>query len=229
MEEASSPEIINKNTNIVDKVVFKGYKNGLTLIIPDTGRLDQFIDEIKLKLEQSQDFFKGAKIILDTGKRFLVEKERTTLVQLIKEFGLTPYFLEEIEFKPTKKPKNDNGIIEVDHFKATITVKKTVRSGQRVVFEGNLVIMGDVNPGAEVIASGDIIVLGILRGIAHAGAEGDESAQIIAFQLRPVQIRIAGVITRDAEEHPKHKYTGPEVAKIKDGMIVVEKYHPTLQ
>jgi septum site-determining protein MinC len=142
-------------------------------------------------------------------------------VGLIKEFGLKPRFAEA----PKNKVASDNEklVDETDHFKATVTVKKTVRSGQRISFEGNLVIMGDVNPGAEVIASGDIVVLGRLRGTAHAGAEGDETSQVIAFQLRPVQIRIAGVITRDSEPGPKVKYLGPEVARIKDGMIVVER------
>jgi septum site-determining protein MinC len=96
-----------------------------------------------------------------------------------------------------------------------------------VVFEGSLVIIGDVNPGAELVAAGDIIVLGRLRGTAHAGAKGDTSAQIFALQLQPVQIRIAGVITRAPEQDQPHSdFRGPETAKIKDGMIIVERYAP---
>ena len=43
-------------------------------------------------------------------------------------------------------------------------------------------IVSDVNPGAEVVAAGDIVVMGSLRGVAHAGAEGDASARIIAVR-----------------------------------------------
>jgi septum site-determining protein MinC len=223
MAEMPNPEPLSKVENAFENVVFKGYKTGLTLVIPEVGPLDGYLQEVKMRLDQSQDFFKGANIIIDMGKRSIAENERAFLTQLIKEFGLNPRFAEELKTKTTSNNDNDKMAIEADQFKATITVKKTVRSGQRISFEGNLVIMGDVNPGAEVIASGDIIVLGRLRGTAHAGAEGDETAQIIAFQLRPVQIRIAGVITRDSEPGPKVKYMGPEVAKIKDGMILVER------
>jgi septum site-determining protein MinC len=205
-----------------ETVVFKGYKSGLTLIIPETGPFEKYFEELKQRLEQSQDFFKGAKVSLNTGNRVLPESELSALVQLVKDSGLfLQHFPEEPKvFKPSRKSQSAK---EPDFFVATVTVKKTVRSGQRVEFEGNLVIMGDVNPGAEVVASGDIVVLGTLRGTAHAGAKGDLTAQIIAFQLKPVQIRIAGVFTRAPEKDRQFRYTGPEVAKIRDNRIVVER------
>ena len=42
----------------------------------------------------------------------------------------------------------------------------SLRSGQRVEFEGSLVILGDVNAGAEVVAGENVVVVGILRGLA---------------------------------------------------------------
>jgi septum site-determining protein MinC len=56
-----------------------------------------------------------------------------------------------------------------------------------------------VNPGAELIASGDIVVVGALRGVAHAGAQGDRTARVIALDFAPTQLRIATVIGADAE------------------------------
>jgi septum site-determining protein MinC len=223
MAEMPNPEAAGKMESTPENVVFKGYKTGLTLVIPDVGPLEGYLQDIRVRLEQSRGFFKGAHIIIELGKRLIAEKERLDLMETINGFGLNSRFAEELKNKAILSNDNERLTDEVDQFRATITVKKTVRSGQRISFEGNLVIMGDVNPGAEVIASGDIVVLGRLRGTAHAGAEGDETAQIIAFQLRPVQIRIAGVITRDSEPSPKVKYVGPEVAKIKDGMIIVER------
>ena len=73
-------------------------------------------------------------------------------------------------------------------FKREIAVSETkfhrgsLRSGQKLETEGSLVILGDVNSGAEVIASDNIVVLGALRGLAHAGAKGNEQA-IIAARL----------------------------------------------
>ena len=222
MAELLNSETFDKNESVSENVVFKGYKTGLTLVIPDVGPLEGYLQEIRARLEQSQDFFKGANIIIDQGLRAIVEQERSSLVQLIKEFGLNPRFTEELKTK-AKNTDNDKPLAESDQFEATITVKKTVRSGQRISFEGNLVIIGDVNPGAEVIASGNIIVLGKLRGTAHAGAEGDETAQIIAFRLRRFRSELPEYITRDSEPSPKVKYMGPEIARIKDGMISVER------
>ena len=222
MAEMPNPEVSGKEESSFENVVFKGYKTGLTLVIPEVGPWEGYLQDIRIRLEQSRDFFKGAHLIIDLGKRTIAEKERLDLRETIQEFGLKPRFMEEIKNKSGASIGSEKAD-ETDQFQATITVKKTVRSGQRISFEGNLVIMGDVNPGAEVIASGDIVVLGRLRGTAHAGAGGDETAKIVAFQLRPVQIRIAGVITRDSEPGPKAKYLGPEVARIKDGMILVER------
>ena len=73
-------------------------------------------------------------------------------------------------------------------------VKSSLRSGQKVEFEGSIVVLGDVNNGAEVIAGENIIVLGILRGLAHAGAKGNKEAIIAASSIEAPQLRIANII-----------------------------------
>lgn len=105
----------------------------------------------------------------------------------------------------------------------TILVKRTIRSGQSIQFDGNVVILGDVNPGSEIIASGNIVVMGALRGVVHAGATGNEEASVAAFKLQPTQLRIANHITRAPDGDyitPEH----PEIARIKDGVVVIELY-----
>lgn len=64
----------------------------------------------------------------------------------------------------------------------TLYIQRTLRSGQSITSDGNLVIIGDVNPGSEIIAKGDITVWGILGGIAHAGSEGNQYARIRALK-----------------------------------------------
>ena len=59
----------------------------------------------------------------------------------------------------------------------------SLRSGQKIEFEGSLVVLGDVNAGAEVLAGENIVVLGILRGMAHAGAKGNKEAIIAQLLL----------------------------------------------
>ena len=70
----------------------------------------------------------------------------------------------------------------------------SLRSGQRLEFEGSIVILGDVNGGAEVIAGGNVVILGTLRGLAHAGANGNKSAIIAANSIETLQIRIANIV-----------------------------------
>ncbi len=105
----------------------------------------------------------------------------------------------------------------------TILVQRTLRSGQSLQFDGNVVILGDVNPGAEVVATGNVVVMGSLRGVVHAGAGGDSNAAVYAFRLQPTQLRIANYITRapDGEENVS---TTPEVARIRDGVVVIEAF-----
>jgi septum site-determining protein MinC len=104
----------------------------------------------------------------------------------------------------------------------------TVRSGQLISYEGNLVVIGDVNPGGEVVATGNIIVMGSLRGMVHAGADGNKEAIVVAFNLQPMQLRIADVITRSPDEKElKNTFTFiPELAYVKDDIVYIERYLP---
>ena len=76
----------------------------------------------------------------------------------------------------------------------TMYHKGSLRSGQKIEFEGSLVILGDVNAGAEVIAEDNIVVLGALRGLAHAGARGNKEAIISCGVLDAPQLRIANIV-----------------------------------
>ncbi len=109
-------------------------------------------------------------------------------------------------------------------------VKATVRSGQTVLFDGDLVVLGDVNAGAEVIASGDVVVIGTLRGVAHAGSRGDRGASITAMRLEPTQLRLADFVARPPDGESARP-RGPEIARIQDGAVVIarlERYFPTV-
>ncbi len=99
---------------------------------------------------------------------------------------------------------------------STLYHRGTLRGGQALHNMGNIVLVGDVNPGAELIASGDIVVVGALRGTAHAGAQGDRSARVIALEFAPTQLRIATVIGADAQS-----IAGPQQATIEGDRIAV--------
>lgn len=70
----------------------------------------------------------------------------------------------------------------------------SLRSGQ---FEKHLfndvIVEGGINSGAELFVGGNITVLGAVRGRLHAGAAGDRTARIIAKNLNPELVSIAGI------------------------------------
>jgi septum site-determining protein MinC len=109
----------------------------------------------------------------------------------------------------------------------TLTVRHTLRSGQRVSFPGHVLVLGDVNSGAEIVAEGDIVVFGALRGLAHAGARGNTEAVIIALGIQPPQLRIGSVISRGSGGQARREAT-PEIARVEGETIVVETFRGRL-
>lgn len=173
-----------------------------------------------------------------SGKKLFVKRDKTEKQgevqnisegKHIEENDITIEFEEPVTSNVKNvSAKNNNNLVHKDNLDTftdenTILIKRTIRSGQSIHFDGNVVVLGDVNPGAEIIASGNIVVMGALRGVVHAGATGNEEASVSAFRLQPTQLRIANHITRAPDGEylaPEH----PEIASIKDGVVVIELY-----
>lgn len=68
-----------------------------------------------------------------------------------------------------------------------------VRGGEKLYAKGeSLLIIGSVKPNAEIIADGNIIVLGKLEGKAIAGGSDKTDAFVIAKEMKPSLLSIAG-------------------------------------
>lgn len=117
--------------------------------------------------------------------------------------------------------------IEIETF-STKYIKQTIRSGQVINYEGNVIIIGDCHPGSEINAYGDITIWGVLSGIAHAGAGGNKKARVRALKMNAIQLRIADCYSRRPDSLNKifvektNSFT-PEEARIINGEIVVFK------
>ena len=98
----------------------------------------------------------------------------------------------------------------------------TLRGGQALHHDGNIVVVGDVNPGTELVATGDVVVFGRLLGVAHAGAQGDVNARVYALHLDATQLRIATSIA--ANEGQRKAAAEPEVAFVRDNRIVIAPF-----
>lgn len=219
-------------------VTFKGTVNGLTIILKEEDEFKAILDQIEKKVQSAGKFFKGAKLHVKYRGRKLSREEEDTVFELlatksgaeIKSIGEER---EESQRTESAKPSQPQYKIKINNYffkgidqGASKFYRGTVRSGQLVSYEGNLVVIGDVNPGGEVIATGNVVVMGSLRGMVHAGADGNKDAIVVAFNLQPTQLRIADVITRSPDEKESRNALVPELAFVKDDMVYIEKYLP---
>ncbi|MBS4537174.1 septum site-determining protein MinC [Clostridium sp. D2Q-11] len=199
-------------------ISFKGNKDGIYIQIKE-GDFNLIKNQLINKLETTKEFFQGAKVV-DIKGGHLLEEEFNILVSLIEEFG--------IEVEIVEKELIEEDIEEILPFDGidignTKFLRHTLRSGQRVEFDGNIVVLGDTNPGSVIVAKGNIIIMGALRGIAHAGSDGNKEAIVAAFQMKPNQLRIADIIARSPDNEILSPQW-PEIAKIKDNTVMIEPY-----
>jgi septum site-determining protein MinC len=181
-------------TETKPRVTIKGVKEGLVFWIDDSCTFSEVIEELEHKLGKThRSFLSGPAVPVQVklGSRRPNEAEKEQIARIIAKGG--NLIVRSIESDSPEEPKP----LPPD---AVVLMKGIVRSGQTVRHEGNLLYVGDVNPGGTIVCTGDIFVLGALRGMAHAGAEGDQRAIIAASYMRPTQLRIADVISRPPDE-----------------------------
>jgi septum site-determining protein MinC len=201
-----------------DFISFKGTQDGIYIYIKE-GDFQHIKEELDMKLSKSGSFFKGGQIISFKGME-LSDEEESQLRSIIKnKYNIR--FLDKDIGEEEKKGYFD-GIEEG----MTAFIRTTVRSGQLIEYDGNVVVLGDVNPGGMIEARGNIVVLGTLRGIAHAGCDGNREAIVSAYNLQPTQLRIADLISRSPDDEIIQSSKWPEIAKIEGEEVVIETYLP---
>ena len=182
----------------------RGTRGGILLTITT----DDTTDSVAGGLQANRDAFTG-NVIIEVADRLewaVVEKAAAT----VAEIGGTVTEIRPVGAKLL--PRGETKIIG-----------RTIRSGGKVESTGSIVVIGDVNAGAELVAADDIIVLGTLRGVAHAGAAGNEKAVIWAQQIASKQLRI-GAALAEAGAAAAAAGAGPEVAMLHDGNIVLKPW-----
>lgn len=225
-------------TETNSSIQIKGLRDGLLVSLDDAPWEEQrtlFLTQV----DSQPAFFKGARLALDVASQVLHVNDLVDLRDQLSERGI---FLWAIisESPTTEKTAQLLGLAtriskprpeESRQFPAAgsgedgaLFLDKTLRSGTRIEFAGNVVVLGDVNPGAEIVAEGNVIIWGRLRGMVHAGSKGNKNAVICALDLSPTQLRIAEEVSAvlKPQENPK-----PEIARInKDGKLQAEFWSP---
>lgn len=125
-----------------------------------------------------------------------IEEEKIEVVEKSEEEIKAEEKLEEL-IDDENEQLTDKELAEYEISKLpTLYMQQSLRSGQTISYDGNIVLIGDVKPGSEVIAKGDITVWGVLGGVAHAGARGNDFAKIRALKIHAIQLRISGHYAR---------------------------------
>jgi septum site-determining protein MinC len=175
-------------------VQVKGNAKGFAIQIFEP-EFDEIRDEVIQMMQESKGFFKGAKFAGFQG-RHLREEEEANLLEIVE----SDFNLDAIKEEAVVEASCEESIVQVEPERVPLhVIARTLRSGQRIDVEGDLVLMGDANPGSILTATGNIVVVGALRGIAHAGINGDDGVSVSAYRLEPLQLRIADVIARSPD------------------------------
>ena len=182
-------------------------KDTIMIRISEGAEYKEIIECLNKKIPALKKLYKEEKNPIKVTGKILKNKEIEEIKKIIKD---------EIDVDIEFESPNELGLHGIkkafeQEIKNSDTkfYKGSVRSGQKIEFEGSLVVLGDVNGGAEVIAGENIVVLGALRGLAHAGAKGNKMAIIATNKLECPQIRIANIvkeIEKEESENNTYKY-----------------------
>lgn len=214
-------------------VQIKGIRDGLLATFSDAPWEEQRVALIT-QIDERSAFFQGARLAMDIGAQALkvndlvdlrdqLSERNVTLWAVVSESPLTEQTAQLLGLatrisKP--RPEETRHVLDAISNENALFVNKTIRSGTRIEYPGNIVVIGDVNPGAEIVADGSVIIWGRVRGMIHAGAKGDRSAFICALDLSANQLRIAEESSAMLKPQKDPK---PEIASInKEGRLQAE-------
>lgn len=180
-------------------------------VIPDDIRSNMQYVGIESDSSESQDYEADFEESSIQAEEEMEKEEMETIIE-------APSLIKEKEFILNENERQISG--------ETIYITQTLRSGQVVSYDGNVVIIGDCHSGSEIVATGDITIWGVLGGIAHAGACGDDNARIRALKIDAIQLRISKYFARrpdraNIEFTEKTNTFTPEEARVEDGGIFI--------
>ncbi len=201
-------------------IVLVGIKNNqISIRLNEDATQEQILESIKKKMTVIKKLCKEGKKTINVVGKVLKDKEKEEVKELINSEVKEEVIFEnenELGLHGIKKVYEQNVENSQTYF-----FKGSVRSGQKIEFDGSIVILGDVNSGAEVIAGDNIAVIGTLRGLAHAGAKGNKKAIIASHKIECPQLRIANIV-KEIEKEEIEESELKQFASIIDEKIVLE-------
>ena len=211
-------------------VILKGKKDRLVIHLNSEVDFLTLRDSLVEKIQEAKNFIGNVHLAIEFTNRVLTELEENVLIDLIKlnsDINIT-YVFSESGSGVNRKEK-------IKFFKAvteegpTKFFRGTLRSGSKIEYDGNIVVIGDVNPGAMLRAKGNIIVLGHLNGAVYAGLDDDKDAFIGANYMNPIQLVIGSTIAKPMQKeildtNKVDRKGGFKIAYIKNNEILIEDF-----
>ena len=201
-------------------ITIKAAKDEIIIKLNPELTQEDIIEKLKKKLTELKRLYKTAQNPIYVTGKDLSKNEELEIKNLILDkidveikfdsdmnlglHGIKKSFSKEIESSETK------------------FFKGSIRSGNKIEYNGSIVILGDVNFGAEVIAEDNVVVLGVLRGLAHAGAKGNKKSIIAASSIESLQIRIGDIIKEFEKNSEDEVVKRKNYAYVEDDQIIVE-------
>jgi septum site-determining protein MinC len=251
-EELDPDDAVFEDDITPSAVRIRGRPGGVLVEIDEEGEWKDILKLLEVRLAAAEGFFRGGRAVLEVGQRDVYEDELRKARELLARHDMTLVIVRSTSdltlqsslllglstsnqaAKPVEPDRGMAPVVPITQPKSPYFVHNgTLRSGQILRKAESIVIVGDVNPGAKVISSGDVMVWGRLRGIAYAGAGGNQKALVAAIEFSPTQLRIS-TVTAVPPDAPKSRglrfwkkpepEKRPEVAHVADGRIVVEPW-----
>lgn len=208
-----------------NSVTIKGNKNGIVVILDNEMPFDEIKEKVALKFRDSAKFLGDCKTAIAFEGRELDEEQELELLEIIGQNSELDVVCILGNGKDKREEHFSNAVNDtiMNHSMNNATFYKgNLRSGQCIESDNGVILLGDVNPGASIISDGNIIILGALKGTAFAGASGNRNAFVMAFEMNPMQIRIADTIARAPDKPDKEMLKETKIAFLEDGNIYIE-------
>ncbi len=204
-------------------VVIKGNKSGIRIVLDSEMEFEALLEEVKKKFSSGAEFLGNAQVAASFEGRDLSEDEERVLLQCISEYSKLDVVcvIDNDKKREEYFTKSLNERLMQMNSNSGQFFKGNLRSGQVMEFETSIVILGDVNVGAQVVSTGNVIVLGSLNGTVYAGASGRKNSFVVALKMNPIQIRIADIIARSADEKTVPP-SEPQIAYLDNDVIYVD-------
>lgn len=209
-------------------IVIKGRKDRLEINLDPEIDFLTLSEVLAIKIREARAFIGKSNLAIEFAGRPLSTEEENILIKIVTENSdiTIAYVFSEKFNKEDMKYAIPKSLTEEGK---TYFYRGTLRSGAKVEFDGNIVIIGDVNPGSIVKAKGNVVVIGHLNGVVYAGLGGDINAFVGAMAFNPTQVTIGMKTISDLQKEildsNRVKKDGKfKFASIKNQELIIEEW-----